>query len=93
MAAQRAPAAGEWVRALVPPAVRLGRGPGARAWLGAIVLRNLRGTAAGIVGAWFNVPFTIMMAATGAVIGALVGLFHGSFLGPQIVARVDRLLQ
>ncbi|MER7005469.1 M48 family metalloprotease [Dactylosporangium sp. NPDC000555] len=91
--AQRAPAAGEWVRALVSPAVRLGHGPGARAWLAAILLRNLRGTAAGIIGAWFNVPFTIMMAASGAVIGALVGLFHGSFLGPQIVARVDRLLQ
>ncbi|GAA4263920.1 hypothetical protein GCM10022255_112830 [Dactylosporangium darangshiense] len=37
------------MRALVPPAARLGRGPGVRAWLGAIVLRNLRGTAAGIV--------------------------------------------
>jgi Zn-dependent protease with chaperone function len=69
------------------------RGPGLRAWLGAIVLRNLRGTAAGIFGAWFNVPFTVMMAAIGAVVGALVGLFHGSFLGPQIVSRVDRVLQ
>ncbi|WP_432830038.1 M48 family metalloprotease [Dactylosporangium sp. CA-092794] len=89
----RGPAAGEWLPPLLPAAGRLGRGPGGRAWLGAILLRNVRGSAAGIFGAWFNVPFTIMMSAIGAVVGALVGLFHGSFLGPQIVARVDRVLQ
>ncbi|MET7399250.1 M48 family metalloprotease [Dactylosporangium sp. NPDC005572] len=53
----------------------------------------MRGTAAGIFGAWFNVPFTIMMAAVGGFVGAVVGLFNGSFVGPQVVARVDRVLQ
>ncbi|MET7423402.1 M48 family metalloprotease [Dactylosporangium sp. NPDC005555] len=90
MPGQRAPAPGE---RLFPQAGPLGRGPGPRAWLGAVVVRNLRGTAAGIFGAWFNVPFTIMMAAVGAFVGGIVGLFNGSFAGPQVVARVDRLLQ
>jgi len=93
--AQRGPSPGEGPVARPPDGFAGGfaRGPGARAWLGAILLRNVRGTAAGIFGAWFNVPFTILMAVIGAFVGAIVGLFHGSFLGPQVVARVDRVLQ
>ncbi len=92
----RQPRAGPVREHLLPGFPRAGqaaRGPGVRAWLTAILLRNVRGTAAGIFGAWFNVPFTILMAAVGAFVGAIVGLFHGSFAGPQVVARVDRVLE
>jgi Zn-dependent protease with chaperone function len=89
----RRPVAGEQVLARFPRAGQVARGPGAQAWIVAIALRNLTGTAAGIFGAWFNVPFTVMMAAVGAFVGGIVGLFHGSFAGPQVVARVDRVLE
>lgn len=54
--------------------------------------RNLRGTTSGIVGAWFGVPFILLMAAFGGVIGGIGGLVNGTFIGPGVLDRMDRLL-
>ncbi len=72
-----------------PHAGRVPRGPGAGTWLGGILLRNLRGTLAGLFAAWFNVPFVVMMAGVGAVFGAMAGTVSGTFAGPTVLGRID----
>lgn len=71
---------------------RPGSWPSARAWFAAAMLRNLRGIAAGIFGAWFNVPFVLLMAAVGALFGGLAGVVSGTFAGPGVTGRIDDLL-
>jgi Zn-dependent protease with chaperone function len=80
------------IRVRYPGAGRTPRGPGARAVLGAVLLRNVRGTVAGIFGAWFNVPFTVMMGAAGAVIGAVTGAVNGTFIGAGMNSRINTFL-
>ncbi len=69
------------------------RGPGGRAVLAAVVLRNVRGTVAGIVGAWFNVPFVLLMGAVGGVIGGLTGVVSGTVVGVGVTERIDAFLK
>lgn len=82
-----------------PPSARHARagtvpqGPGVRAMLGAVVLRNVRGTVAGIVGAWFNVPFTLLMGAVGAIVGGLSGAVSGTVVGVGVLQRIDTFLK
>jgi Zn-dependent protease with chaperone function len=80
------------IRVRYPNAGRAPRGPGVRAVLGAVLLRNVRGTLAGIFGAWFNVPFTILMGAAGAVIGAVTGAINGTFVGVGMNSRINTFL-
>lgn len=77
-----------------PLAVRLrhaviGQGPSWRGALGALVLRNVRGTIAGLVCAWYNVPFIVFVAGLGAVGGGLAGVVSGTFAGVGVMARID----
>jgi Zn-dependent protease with chaperone function len=75
-----------------PHAGNTPRGPGAKAYLGAVVLRNLRGTFAGIFAAWFNVPFTVLMAGIGALVGGVAGAVSGTIAGVGVLQRLDALL-
>jgi len=54
---------------------------------------HLRGTLAAIVGAWFNVPFVLLMTAAGAIIGGIAGAVSGTFAGPAMLDRLDTLLR
>lgn len=79
--------------ALVPPEPgTVPAGPGPRAMLAAVVLRNVRGTVAGIVGAWFNVPFVLLLGAIGGVIGGLTGAVSGTVVGVGVTKRIDVFL-
>src|SRR5213592_4245540 len=80
------------LRARYPQAGHIPRGPGGGAWLGALVRRNKRGTIAGIVGAWFQVPFIVLMAGVGAVFGGLAGTVNGTVAGNGVIQRIDALL-
>ncbi len=65
----------------------------AKAWVAWAAPRNLRGTITGIVCAWFNVPFVILMGAFGALIGGVSGVVSGTFVGNGVLARINRLLE
>jgi Zn-dependent protease with chaperone function len=97
----RRPAAGE----LVPPPTtpvapvdvdQVGtgrpRGPGWRTWARATLGRNLSGTGVGLVAAWFNVPFVVLLGAVGAVFGGLAGVVSGTIAGQGVLSRLDALL-
>jgi Zn-dependent protease with chaperone function len=68
------------------------RGPGASAWLRATIGRNVAGTAAGIVGAWFGVPMVLLMGGVGAIVGGLAGVVSGTLVGTAMLRRIDTLL-
>lgn len=68
------------------------RGPGVRVWLRAMFGLNRRGTVAGIVAAWFQVPFVVLMAGVGAVFGGLAGTVNGTVAGVGVTKRIDALL-
>jgi Zn-dependent protease with chaperone function len=90
--APRRPAAGERLLARYPQAGLRPQGPGARAYLAAVVLRNGRGTAAGIFAAWFNVPFVVLMAGVGGVVGGVAGVVSGTVAGEGVLKRIDTFL-
>jgi Zn-dependent protease with chaperone function len=75
-----------------PYAGQVAQAPGVRAWVAAMFQRNRRGTIAGIIAAWFPVPYLVLLAATGAVLGGVAGVFHGTVGDHGINARVDELL-
>jgi Zn-dependent protease with chaperone function len=66
--------------------------PPAAAWLAGLLGRNLRGTVVGIISAWFGVPWVLLMASLGAVVGGIAGLVSGTFVGPGVLSRLDTLL-
>lgn len=68
------------------------RGPGLRVTLAAILTRNRRGTAAAILGAWFNVPFVILLGALGALLGGIAGVVSGTIAGAGVLDRLNALL-
>jgi Zn-dependent protease with chaperone function len=82
----------ERLRARYPKAGGEPQGPGARAWLAAMFARNRRGTIAGILAAWFQVPFVVLMAGIGAVFGGLAGTVNGTVAGVGVTKRIDALL-
>jgi Zn-dependent protease with chaperone function len=43
----------------------------------------------GIVAAWFNLPLVVLMAAIGAILGGIAGLFSGTAFGEGVVMRLD----
>jgi hypothetical protein len=61
--------------------------------LRAVFLRNKGGAAAGILGAWFNIPLAIMMAAIGGVVGAVQGAINGTYVGEGTVSRLNTVLR
>jgi Zn-dependent protease with chaperone function len=71
---------------------RTARGPGARAWVRATIGRNVSGTIAGIVGAWFGVPMVLLMGGIGAIVGGLAGVVSGTLIGSAMLGRIDVLL-
>lgn len=68
------------------------RGPGWATWARSTLGRNLTGTCAGLVAAWFNVPFVVLLAAIGAVFGGLAGVVSGTIAGQGVLSRLDALL-
>ncbi len=80
------------LRARYPRAGHVAQGPGGRTWLNATFSRNRRGTIAGIVAAWFQVPFIVLMAGIGAVFGGLAGTVNGTVAGLGVTKRIDALL-
>lgn len=68
------------------------RGPGWRSWVRATVGRNVPGTLAGIVGAWFAVPMVLLMGGVGAVVGGIAGVVSGTVIGTSMLERIDVLL-
>ncbi|WP_067510611.1 hypothetical protein [Actinoplanes sp. TFC3] len=54
--------------------------------------RNVPGTCAGIVGAWFGVPMVLLMAGVGAIVGGLAGVVSGTLIGTAMLGRIDVLL-
>jgi Zn-dependent protease with chaperone function len=75
-----------------PQAGDVPQGPGAGAWLGAMFGRNRRGVVVGIIAAWFNIPFVVLMAGVGAVFGGLAGTVNGTVAGIGVTKRIDALL-
>jgi Zn-dependent protease with chaperone function len=75
-----------------PKAGEMPQGPGARVWWGAMFGRNRRGTVAGIIAAWFNVPFVVLMGGVGGVFGGLAGTVNGTVAGVAVTHRIDALL-
>lgn len=76
------------------PAVLPGQIPqdaGIRAYASAMA-RNLPGTAAGIVGAWFNAPFVVLCAGIGAFFGGISGVVSGTFAGTGVLKRIDTFI-
>jgi hypothetical protein len=71
---------------------RTARGPGARAWVRATIGRNVAGTLAGIIGAWFGVPMVLLMGGIGAIVGGLAGVVSGTLIGSAMLGRIDTLL-
>ena len=71
---------------------RAARGPGARFWVRATIGRNVAGTLAGIVGAWFGVPMVLLMAGVGGFVGGLAGVVSGTVIGTAMLNRIDTLL-
>jgi Zn-dependent protease with chaperone function len=71
----------------------MSRGPGVFPVLRAVFLRNKGGAAAGILGAWFNIPLAIMMAAIGGVVGAVQGAINGTYVGEGTVSRLNTVLR
>jgi Zn-dependent protease with chaperone function len=67
--------------------------PQLRVWASGVAGRNLRGTAAGIFAAWFNLPFIVLMAGLGAIVGGLGGVVSGTFAGEGVLARLNALLK
>ncbi|KAB1943179.1 M48 family metalloprotease [Micromonospora sp. ALFpr18c] len=99
----RLPAVGERLPPPATPAVAVdvvdqaavgsrARGPGWSTWARSTLGRNLVGTGTGIVAAWFNVPFVVLLAAIGAVFGGLAGVVSGTIAGQGVLSRLDALL-
>jgi Zn-dependent protease with chaperone function len=65
--------------------------PPAPAWL-SFLLTHLRGTVTAGICTWFNVPFVLLMAGAGAIIGGLAGTVSGTMAGPAMLDRLDHLL-
>lgn len=74
-----------------PQAGYVPQGAGSRAYISGIT-RNLWGTLAGIVGAWFNMPFVVLAAGIGALFGGLAGVVSGTFAGVGVLSRIDALI-
>ena len=70
-------------RAILPPR---------RAWKAAFGGRQFPGVAAGIVGAWFGVPFVLLLGALGALVGGISGAVSGTFIGDGVLDRLDKFL-
>lgn len=89
-----APVPGPVVLDALPAPVpgRAARGPGWRSWVRATIGRNVPGTLAGIVGAWFGVPMVLLMAGVGAIVGGLAGVVSGTLIGTAMLGRIDVLL-
>ena len=81
------------ITARFPGSGWMARGPGVLAVLGAVFLRNKRGTLVGILGAWFNIPLAVMLGAVGGVVGAVTGAISGSYVGTGTVSRLNTLLR
>ncbi|CAM3911894.1 M48 family metalloprotease [Nocardiopsis gilva] len=60
--------------------------------MSAVAGRNLRGNAAGLIAAWFNLPFALFLAAVGAIAGGLIGVVSGTIAGPGMSTRMTVLL-
>lgn len=89
-----APVPMSWRHALLarfPQAGSVPQGAGARAYRSGIT-RNLWGSIAGVVGAWFNMPFVILAAGIGALFGGLAGVVSGTFAGVGVLSRIDALI-
>ncbi|NUT40046.1 MAG: M48 family metalloprotease [Thermoactinospora sp.] len=71
---------------------RPARLPPARAWLAGVLTRDVRSTASGVICAWFGVPWVLLMAAFGAVLGGIVGLVNGTMVGPGVLDRMDKIV-
>jgi Zn-dependent protease with chaperone function len=82
------------LEAVVPMAApgRAARGPGWRSWVRATIGRNVPGTLAGIVGAWFGVPMILLMGGVGGLVGGLAGVVSGTLIGTAALERIDVLL-
>ena len=71
---------------------RSAHGPGWRSWVRATIGRNVPGTLAGIVGAWFGVPMVLLMARVGGLVGGVAGVVSGTLIGlPDWQGRVNDL--
>ncbi|SCL21203.1 M48 family metalloprotease [Micromonospora aurantiaca (nom. illeg.)] len=96
----RRPAAAELLPPPTTPVARVDvdqvgdrpRGPGWATWARSTLGRNLTGTGAGLIAAWFNVPFVVLLAAIGAVFGGLAGVVSGTIAGQGVLSRLDALL-
>jgi Zn-dependent protease with chaperone function len=68
-------------------------GPTIRAWLLGATVRNIRGVAAGIFAAWFDLPMIILSAAIGAFFGGVAGAVSGSVYGDSVLGRIDTFVK
>jgi hypothetical protein len=66
--------------------------PPPSAWRAAFGGRQLPGVAVSIVGAWFGVPFILIMAMLGGIVGGVSGTVSGTFVGSGVLSRLDKLL-
>lgn len=66
--------------------------PPRRAWKAAFGGRQFPGVAASVVGAWFGVPFVLLLGALGALVGGISGAVSGTFVGEGVLDRLDRVL-
>lgn len=81
-----------------PPGVRhplaghVAQGPLRAVWWRSMFGRNQLGVAAGVLAAWFNVPFVVLMGGIGVVFGGLAGTVNGTVAGVGVTKRIDALL-
>lgn len=54
--------------------------------------RNVRGNLTALFSAWFNVPFILLMAGFGAILGGIGGIGSGTMTGAGLLSRIDVVL-
>lgn len=63
--------------------------PSVWSWISAGLFRNWRGVTAGLLCAWFNIPFVLLVGAVGGILGAVGGAVSGTAFADGILKRLN----